>query len=213
MSYNNTTVKGNKPDSSGNISLEIDDLITGTASEGDTISYSSGSWSFSAASNLNPSLGYLLVGRGESDNYSNSGATGSPAVGDAWYFYDTSPDNQIGATLNTTSNWITSIDLPAGKYIVESQIHCAFSGSGRLGTRLYRDNNQISSRGTIGDSLSYSDNQGSNCIGHVEITASHVSNSQNRLELRIDGLLNVDSYANQGTTPSQFSYLFILKVS
>lgn len=217
MSHNTITVKSVEPDSTSEIDLAVDDLVTGTPSEGDTISYSSGAWGFTATSALSGAMSYLLIGRGESNDYSNSGATGSPAVSDPWYFYDTSPDNQIGATINSTSNWITSVDLPAGKYIVESQIHCEFSASGRLGTRLYRHNTPISSRGTIGDSLSLSDNQGSNCIGHVEVTASHVTNSQNRIELRIDGLLNVADYTGagttQGTTPSQFGYLLILKVS
>jgi hypothetical protein len=216
MSHNTTKVKNVSADVSSDIDLSIDDLVTGSPSDGDTISYTSGAWGFTATSGLSGNAAYLLVGRGESNDYSNSGATGSPAVGDAWYFYDTSPDNQIGATLNITSDWITSIDLPVGKYIVECQIYCEFTASGRLGTRLYRHNTQISSTGTIGDSLTYSDNQGSNCIGHIEITSSHVTNATNRLELRIDSLLNVADYTGagttQGTTPSQFSYLLILKV-
>lgn len=213
MSHNRIKVKNLEPDSSGNINLTFGDLISGTVSEGDTVTYSSGAWGFTSTSSLSGTLGYLFVGTGESDNYTNSGASGSPSVGDVWYFYDTSPDNQLGATLNATSNWITSIDLPEGKYAIESQIHCEFSASGRLGTRWYKGSDEISSRGTIGDSLAYSDNQGSNCIGHVTISSSDVSNNTNRIQLKIDNLLNVDTYTNQGTSPSQFSYLVILKVS
>ena len=211
MSHNTTTVKNSSPSSDGNINLSLDNLVTGSVSEGDTVVYSSGAWGFTA--NVEGSIAYLLFGRGESDDYENSGASGSPSTGDVWYFYDSSPDNQIGATLNTTSNWLTSIDLLEGKYIIESQVYCEFSASGRLGVRWYKGSDPITSRGTIGDSLTYSDNQGSYCIGHVTISAGDVTGGTNRIEMKIDGLSNVSTYADQDTTPSQFSYLLILKVS
>ena len=63
-----------------------------------------------------------------SDNYANSPAT---AINNSTlYYYDTSPVNTIdGATITSSNNWVSSITLPIGTYLLEAAFSVVFSSS------------------------------------------------------------------------------------
>jgi hypothetical protein len=57
---------------------------------------------------------YIQFGRGETP----ASPSLTVSVGNNWPFYDTAPINKIsGATISTSSDVLTSITLPAGKYV------------------------------------------------------------------------------------------------
>lgn len=147
----------------------------------------------------------IAFGRGESSAYSNSPATGFTASSD-FYFYDTSPTNTIsGATLTTTSNWCSTFELPAGKYIVKWQTHVENTGSTwYLVVGLYEGATRRGSN-YIGTSASADQSNG---IGQAVITPTATTT----YNLEVITSSNVDTIANQGTTPSQYGAFYVFQV-
>jgi len=140
----------------------------------------------------------ICFGRGESDAYSNSGAS-AMSVGSSFYFYDTNPTNTIkNATVN--SGWISSFTLPAGKYQVSFQSHVVFSATGVCGIGLYDAATLISTPMQIGDV------EASHGVAFINITSAKTFTFQ------ITQATNVSSVALQGNYPAEFGYLFVLKV-
>ena len=217
MSHNSIKINNNAPNSSGNITLGVNDFLGSTPSNGQTLVYDGSSWA--AGTPTATTSSYIFIGNGESNAYTNSGLTGSStqAAGDDWYFYDTSPRNNIsGATLNKTSNWITSITLPAGRYVIQSMTNAKFTASGRLTVKWVQNTSSptdISSHGTIGTGLNYQTINAPNCMGQFEVTSTHVSNSENTISCEIVTATNLDTNTNQGNTPAEYGHIFIREVS
>jgi hypothetical protein len=210
MSHNKIKVAGQEPNASGDITVAIDnlsDVSTSGVSSGEVIKYNGSSWDTGSPPAGSPQ--YILVGQGESSAYSNSTAT-ALAQGDSLQIYDTSPKNTItGASLTSTSNWIREITLPAGQYFVQCQTNVVFSASGYLLFNLAKtsDDNEISNSALIGDnSTSYASGVASTLQSFMDLSSSET------FKIRFGQSSNVASVANQGTTPSQHSFLFIMKV-
>ena len=208
MSHNQVKVNSQEPARTGAVSQAVTDLRDVNASSpstGDILKYSGSEYVASALNNAQ----YMLIGQGESDNYSNSGAT-SLAVNDEFYLYDTTPINAItGASITKigTTDWVESFTLPAGTYTIISNARVVFSASGEFQWRLYSNTATAyrSGRAAIGESLS-SYSYFSSLISTFKITQTET------LVFRIIAVSSVDSVANQTTTPSQYSSIFIEKV-
>lgn len=210
MSYRTTKVGSAEPDSTNNITVDLADLsdVSGTASANQVLQYSNGTWSpvdLAASS----SIQYFYAGSGQSSAYTNSPqGTSSISVGDTVYVYDTSPVNSItGATYTATSNWIESITLPAGSYMLYGQSSFSFSSSASAAYRFYDGTNIISQSGVIGESRASYMGAGSLAVGYVNFTASTTIN------LEFFDTSSLDTPANQGNRPSEYGLIYIEKVS
>jgi len=216
MSHNKIKVGGQSPNTDGEISVSLDNLSSvnlGTPSTDDVLKWDGSEWVTGAAPTGAES--YILLGQGESAAYSTSGATSITVLDTAIHLYDTNPLNTIsGATINAVpavSDWYDDITLPAGTYQVLSQVRVEFSANGYLGFAVLDTSNddQLSSKAVIGQ------NNGSVAPGTSTTINSVITfSSQTTVKLAIfDSQSNVDSIANQGNLISEFSYLFIRKVS
>jgi hypothetical protein len=144
----------------------------------------------------------IIIGRGESDAYSNSGAT-SFASGQILRVYDTNPVNTItGASLTSSNDWISAITLPTGVYTVSAFFGAVFTASGELQVNF---NNQTS-YGSIGASAQARDNGTGITSGRVVVTLA-----TSTISLFSRGATNIDTVANQGNTPAKESYIVIEK--
>ena len=210
MSHNKIKVAGQEPDSSGEISVDIDnlsDVSTSGVSTGEVIKYNGSSWDTGAPPAGSPQ--YILIGQGESSAYSNSTAT-DLNTGDSLQIYDTAPKNTIsGSSLTSTNDWIREITLPAGQYFVQCQTRVVFTASGYLAFNLAKtsNNDEVSNSAIIGDNADSYANGGSSTLQSYMSFAS-----QETIKIRFLTASFTDSVANQGTVPSEHSFLFIMKV-
>jgi len=205
MSHSKIKVAGKSPNQAGEILVGIGDLndVTITsASNNQFLQYNGSSWI-----NVSPSLGagdFILFGQGESSNYSNSPASNF-SVGSTIYAYDTSPVNNISsATLSTTNNWLNSVTLPSGNYLLTASVGVEFSASGYLAFMFHDGTNHASHVAAIGEA-SY-DGASGFIQSFLELSSSTT------LNLEIDATSNVDSIANQGTKVSETTQIMIIKV-
>ena len=215
MSHNKITVQGQNPDSSGNVSLssldigDLNNVTVTTPSTDQVIKYDGAGWVNGAAPA--GSAEYILIGQGESNAYSNSGAANLSA-GTELRIYDTSPRNTItGATLTeySTSDWYSSITLPAGKYYCIAQFNVEFTASGYFSIELVDESSgaNYTMRAVIGEnSATVIDGGSTTLTGVFELSSSDT------LELRIQDVSNIDSIANQGNIISEQTYIYIQKV-
>ena len=228
MSHNKVKVGTAEPDRQGDISVSIGDMSDvsiSSAANGQLLKYNGTTWSNAAAT---VDSQYIWIGQGESNAYSNTGNTGAISTGDAWYVYDSSPNNSItGATITKigATDWVDYITLPAGTYVVDAQFFAEWTASGYLEVQLFQSTNStpswststtyvLSSAAYIGETLgSYAI---SNVItGQFTISSSDVTSGLNNIRLQVKASSNLASYdgaTNQGTTPSKYNYLYIQKV-
>tara|TARA_Y100000592_G_scaffold76799_1_gene120304 strand:+ start:2212 stop:2895 length:684 start_codon:yes stop_codon:yes gene_type:complete len=227
MSHNKIKVAGQSPNTSGEVSVSLNnlsDVSAASPSNDDVLKYSSGSWVNSTISSLSTTVQFIYIGEGASDNYFNSGLT-TIGQGDELRLYDTSPTNTItGATITKegSTDWIKYITLPAGEYQVISQVRVKFSASGYLVYRVVEDptgtKSDLTPYSVIGENAdSYAQGVSQTLQGYLNLSTS------TEIGLCIEGVQNVDpvsvtdSQGNvtypQGDIISQFSYLFIEKLS
>ena len=151
------------------------------------------------------STSFAVFGRGESNNYSNSPATGL-ALNDSYYFYDTSPVNTItGLSFTTVNNWCTSITFPTGKFIVQWSLNLESVSSSWYVRCDLMNSSTIYGRCAVGSSAS---SEQSNGWGTAYLNVT----STTSYDFRIGGVSQVDSIANQGVKPSEYSAIYIWKV-
>lgn len=150
---------------------------------------------------------YMVFGRGESVAYSNSPAT-SMASSAQFFFYDSSPVNNItGATFTTTNDFLTNISLPQGEYIMQWSFHLeSTSSSWNCYLDLYDNTPALKGRCIIG-SLSNSEQSNGWGIAYLDVPSGGSTYKH-----YLNGPVNIDTIANQGTTPSEYSALYIWKV-
>lgn len=150
--------------------------------------------------------GYIAVGRSGSNAYSNSSATGFTA-GSQLYFYDTNPINEIGgATITSSNNWVESVTLPAGVYTIDLCFGAEFSASGYMQFAPYISSTAQPSNGSCGASATH-ERGASIAQAFIELSSSTT------ITFNVYDSSNVDSVANQGTTPSQESWFLIRKTT
>ena len=209
MSHNTVNVSNKKPDVNGNISVELSDLsnVSGTASTNQFLKYDGTNWTPTDGS----SIGYIFIGHGESNAYSNSphGSGGFASTSDL-YVYDTSPVNTIsGATITSTNNWVSSITLPAGNYLVSGQILLKFSSSGYAVFSFHNSSNtRLSQSGVIGTNRITYHGAGDLAYSIIELS------SQTTIKLKLEATGGtIDTGSNQGNTPSEHGLIIIEKLS
>ena len=213
MSHNTVNISNKKPDVNGNITVELSDLsnVSGTASTNQFLKYDGTNWAPADASSAS-SVEFIFIGHGESNAYSNSPhGSGNFTTSSDLYVYDTSPTNTItGATITSTNNWVSSITLPAGNYIVSGQTLLSFSSSGNVAYGFFNssNNNRLSQLGIIGTNRASYSGAGDLAYSIIELT------SQTTIKLKIDSISGtVDSGLNQGNIPSEYGLIVIEKLS
>ncbi len=216
MSHNSNKVGTADPNRQGEISAELNDLsnVSGSPSDGQVLTYSSGAWA-AAASSPASAVQYLHFGRGESEPYDDSPAT-SLTAGQVIYAYDTSPTNTItGATTSVTAttgtgggDWLNSFTLPAGTYRVTCVANVEFSASGYFAFTIRNSADaQFTAMGTVGESVNTYSSSGSIATGVAVLTGSTT------LYIEIVAVSGVDSVANQNNTPSESTSLLVEKLA
>ena len=147
----------------------------------------------------------IRIGGGSlSDNYSNSSAT---ALNDATLeFYDPSPTNGIsGATITSSNNWISSVTLPAGTYLLEAVFALSFSASGQFSFQWFDGTTSRGTRAQIGATLSHATESASPyCSLCITISSSTTFSVKST-----SGSTNLNTIASQGVNNSEQSYLRI----
>lgn len=128
MSHNKFKVSTVSADRTSSISLDLGDLgdVSSTSpSSGEFLEWGGTEWA--GATPSGGSSGVIFIGEGASQDYNNS-SSASSILGTNVEFYDSSPINTIsGATITSSSNWISSVTLPAGTYLFEAAIALTFS--------------------------------------------------------------------------------------
>jgi hypothetical protein len=211
MSHNKITVANQSPDSAGNISIDVSnmsDVNISSPTDNQVLQYSTAS---SEWQNQTVSLGsgLLVLGQGDSDAYSNSGA--SSMSGDVYlYAPSASIVNTFGATITKylATDWVTSITLPAGNYFAQLTYRVEFSSSGyfNFGLTDSTGSTEYTTKAYIGEDRTTIDNAASTAIGYFELATDTTVIIYN------DAASGVNTVANQGNTPSEFSTLLIRKV-
>jgi len=211
MSHNKITVASQSPDSSGNVSIDVanmSDVNISSPADNQLLQYSTaaGEWQNQTVS---IGSGLLVLGQGDSDDYSNSGA--SSMSGDIYlYAPSASIVNTLGATITkySSTDWVTSITLPAGNYFAQITYRVEFSSSGYFNFGLTNTTGvtEYTSRAYIGEDRTTIDNAASTAIGYFELASSttvilHNNNSS-----------GVAAVGSQGNTPAEFSTLMIRSV-
>lgn len=211
MSHNKITVAGQKPDVNGSITVPFvsTDQITGTPSTDDYLKWNGTYWEPTANASLTTGVGHIFIGQGESDNYSNSPhGTGSFSDLDQIYFYDSSPVNTItGATITSSSNWISSITLPAGDYHIHVKTLFEFSADGYCLYAMYNGTTRITPGGVVGELRNFYRGASDIAMGIIQLASSTT------ITIKIQALSNVDTGTAQGTTPSKHNLICIEKLS
>lgn len=211
MSHNKITVAGQKPNVSGSITVPFvsTDQITGTPSTDDYLKWNGTYWEPTANASLTTGVGHIFIGQGESDNYSNSPhGTGSFSATNQIYFYDSSPVNTItGATITSSSNWISSITLPAGDYFIHAKTLLEFSSSGYCLYAIYNGSTRLTPGGVVGESRQTYSGASDIAMGIIQLASSTT------ITIKIQALSGVDNGTAQGTTPSKHNLICIEKLT
>jgi hypothetical protein len=206
MSHNKLKVGTAEPDRVGDVSLSINnlsDVDTTSAVSGQYLTYNGSDWGpTSAVAGGVP--GIVFVGEGATSNYSGSGASGV-AVNDDIEFYATSPGNTISsATVTSSSNWVSSVTLPAGKFRLTAVAGLELSASS--GLLEYRWHNGSSLVGATGNAGYTDDRVGNPCVVYVELTGSTT------FTVRITTATSVTALASQTGRQSERGYIVIEQI-
>ena len=207
MSHNKFTVGSASPDTDGDVTLTIgnlSDVSVTNPSAGQSLVWSGSAWENGSASSA---AQFMLIGQGETNAYSNATASASISAGDTIYLYDTSPVNTItGSTITKVSStdWVETITLPAGNYILMATYAVEFSATGHF-SFIFRNtaNTALSGIGAIGENLTAIENSSGYIQGYTELGSSTT------IKLCCNLLSNVATVANQGNTPSEQSSIMI----
>ena len=158
--------------------------------------------------NFTTSIPTILIGRNYSQDYDSNTASPTLTAGSTLYFYDTSPINTINsATITSSNDWTSGVTLPAGTYVMSMLFSCVFSASGSIQFGF-----KVGStwQGTIA---------GCGGLENVYLNGSGVSVNTKTLTtstsytFNVFSSSNVATIANQGSVPSEQSYVLIQKMS
>jgi len=205
MSHNIIKVNAQGADRSGAITQALDDLsdvsITSIA-ESQALVYSSGSWVNSASP---ITLGTVFVGEGAAQAYSGSGASGV-ASGDVVEFYASSVTNTLGATVTSSSNWVSSITLGAGTYRASANVALSFSAAGSVEYQVHQDTAAI---GGVG----YAAQDDVDCHNPA-VAIFTVASGTDVIDVRLVSTgTNINTKASQGNRQAKLGYLIIERIS
>lgn len=208
MSHNSLKVSGKEPAANGDITLVVADLsdVQGTPTSGQSLQWDGSSW-VPVTIGVAAVYSYALYGRGESNDYSNYGVT--PSAGNTWGFYDSSPHNSISSsvTFNTSSGWLTSISLAAGKYVLTAGTGCVFSATGYLALTLKNTGSATYYGATASIGANVATYGAASGVVHATIdTGSSIT-----IGVYITAVSGLS--ATQGNTPSEQGFLLVQKVN
>jgi hypothetical protein len=216
MSHNANKVNSQEPDRAGAISQtfgNLSDVSLTSPQANDYVQYNG--TNFVNVSGVSGSFEYILIGQGESNAYSNSGAS-DLAVGSEVRFYDSNEINTIpSATINkySSTEWVDYINLPSGNYVIGCSARVEFSSSGHFVFELWSGTGSTSTWSTdltahasIGEDLSTYDNAPGYLLQYFELSSSA------DVAVLVKANSGVQTVANQGNTPSEYNQLLILKV-
>lgn len=212
MSHNKLKVGTSEPDRTSSMTVNVADLndVSGTPTTSQYLKYNGSSWEAVTVS-ATAGIEFMFIGRGESDAYSNSPhGSGAFTSSSDLYVYDTSPTNAItGATITSTNDWIESVTLPAGTYIVSGQTLLEFSSSGYAMFAFFdTSNNRLSQSGVVGTSRSTYNGAGDLAYSVIVLAA------QTSIKLRLEATSGtIDTGANQGNTPANHGIIIIEKLA
>ena len=218
MSHNKLKIGTAVPNANGELTVGLNDLSDVSAASpatDDLLQYNSSTGEWSNAIVAGASAGYIWIG-GKANDYSNSPAS-SLAQNQTIYIWDDAPINTIsGASISVTSgsgtalenDWVQTITLPAGKYVIRAQTSFEFSASGYAVYQIFAGSTAVSGYGVVGTNrgTTYGPSN-STAIAFVDIS----TNTTYNLEMTVNGS-NIDTVANQGNTPAEFGQLTIVKV-
>ena len=218
MSYNNIKVNSIS-NNTANVTINLENLSNTSFSSlanDHILKYDGTNWTNSALSSSDKE--YIFIGEGASQPYSGSGHTSITATNHVISVYDSSPINTISNASfsykdsDSSTNWIISITLPAGKYNVIAQ------------TKFEFDNEN----GLVAYNITTSDVSTSGWLTAIAVTGHKpnlyegaASTLQSCFELsstttvyfRMDDYDGVETVANQGNTPSENTYVYIEKLT
>lgn len=215
MSHNTTKVNSQEPSAAGVVSQALGDLsdVTLTSPQNNDYVQYNGT-NFVNVSSVSGTFQYILVGQGESNAYSNSGAS-NLSSGSEVRFYDSNEINTIsGATIHkySSTDWVDYINLPAGNYVVGCSCRVEFSSSGNFAFELWSGtgstsiwNTNLTAHASIGQGSTYPNAPGY-LLQYFELASA--------ADVAVLVLTNtgVDTVSNQGNTPSEYNQLLIVKV-
>lgn len=211
MSHNQFKVGTAEPDSVGDVTISISnlsDVTVNSPSAGQVLEWSGSAWINQPVSG--GTAQFMLVGQGESNAYSNATTATNITDGATLYLYDTAPVNTIsGATISKvgSTDWVQSVTLPAGNYIMMATYAVEFSATGDMSFHFQdSSNNVISGLGAIGENLTAIENSS----GYIQSYRQFSSSTTVKLCCELPD--NVDTVANQGNTPSEQSSIMFWKV-
>ena len=204
MSHNLVKANSKTADRASTISVELSDLsdVSTTApTTGQALTWGGAQWEPTTSSGAG---GNIFIGEGASVAYYSSAT--NPANNVDVYFYDTSPHNSIsGATINSTSNWIDSVTLPTGSYMLESCVALSFSTTGNSS---YEYHNGTSFLGQVTYFGSTDFEVGTSNRTVIEITAASLD-----ITVRLVSTSNLNTTAAQGNRQAERSFFSIMKIS
>ena len=180
---------------------DLTDVSAASPSLGNILTWGGASWGPTSASTLSE---IIFIGDGTSINYSGSGAT-DPAVGVDAYLYDSSPVNTItGASITSSSNWVSSVTLPAGTYMIEAVIALSFASTSSATFNFY-DGSASFGLDSLFGSTDFE-------VGVVNRSTQTFAGATT-LTLRIASGSNLNTTAAQGNRQAERSFLSILKTA
>jgi len=203
MSHNKITVAGQSPNTSGEITVNVenlDDVNITSVSNNQVLQYDNASAKWVNADTSALSGGTVLfIGDGSSTNYPTTGTLGN---GDSIKFYNPLY-NGISATVGT--GWIDSITLPAGDYLCNAVVGLTFSTSNGVANYRWHDGtNYVGTQGNV--------KEDEETIGSVASLYSS-SASSITLSVRINSApTDINAPSSQGTRQAQYGYIEIRKL-
>lgn len=157
----------------------------------------------------------IYIGGGASVDYSTAYNAELYPDFDKLHFYDENPINTIeGSSIsnieNGGANWYNKIIVPPGKYIVECQFFPKFSATGFATFSI----NETSGRGS---NISVTSNGTFSTWGNPYLSKLYIDTTQDYeiyMKFYVPSIYssNVASKANQGTTPSERSWIKVVGV-
>ena len=203
MSHNKITVAGQSPNTSGEITVNVenlDDVNITSVSNNQVLQYDNASAKWINADTSALSGGTVLfIGDGSNTTYPSTGTLGN---GDSIKFYNPLY-NGISATVGT--GWIDSITLPAGDYLCNAVAGLTFSTSnGVANYQWYNGSNYVGTQGNV--------KEDEETIGSVASLYSS-SASSITLSVRINSApTDINAPSSQGTRQAQYGYIEIRKL-
>ena len=206
MSHNKINIGSAGADAQGVINVDVQDLsdvtIT-TPQNGQVLRYDSAS---SEWKNQFAGFESLFAGDGASQAYSTSSAS-STLSGAVVEFYAANLINSISdAQVTSNLDWVQSVTLGEGVYIVEAVVGLTFSSSSGVASyRIYSDGSPFGSSGIVG----YSDQDvGSRALGRVEVATGNTTS----ITVRLTSSTSANIISAQGNRHAERGFLEIRRV-